>query len=1174
MSGFCAFILFCASLCAAMPGHHYLHFDRPLTRSTLAHVRRVLGYEPRTFVPPHTLLTWLADDEQVLVLLAQVPHLIDVEARSEASVADSVEKSVRNIRTQHAALQRVGMGTTGADASTLHDSFHHLSDRSLVVQLRVDGFNLSETLVALAQPVCRTEMRTVDARVESDERHATLLIDHVHCDDAARVAKTLASLSANVRSVSVRPLYNTDNRWSRVAVRTNASSAAPSPVAAALDGSGEILAVSDTGCAVQRSCFFTDEKAIDSLFVRQQRVPRDVGHRKLRAYWSTDGAGDFDDGGIGADGHGTHVTGTALGESLMGAEQSAFNGVAPRARLAMLDVHHGERSGNFLDIPLDIHSTLLRWSADVGARVHSASWGGDAGGEYTADEEAIDRFCFENRDFLVVVAAGNEGPRAASINAPAMAKNALTVGSTLNGIESIRLTGATVSEDHSNALLSPFSSLGSDSFAFAKPDLVAPGGPYVWSANGDSVRCSSELSSQVVGLQGTSMATPAVAGAALLLRQYFVQAHHPTAPAQTNHNVDSFDVGGGGSKTTVDTGAPTASLLRALLVASATPLTGVFRGGSFRNVRARREASGHGRIALGSVLDAAQMIVLSNEQAEFGLHESQTIVWCVELFDKRTGRRTNGAHVVVSMAYTDYPSSAGESAQLVNDLDLIVDGGDVNEQQRAERRSTMEKVVLTDASHFSVAVRATRVEMVGAQTFSLVLVSASKEVEMRTSRASNKNDASCAACESAGNQFILHADCAVCGNGVVEEPTEACDSTACCDSRTCKVLAKGTPCSVLASECRLSGQCSPSGECVVDNSQLYAADNFCTSEPPTQASTRVCTPASWRSALRTESALRARIDDNKWTICCSPLWAVVEHIEFEPLYTQLAHTYVAAFLNSREPGSAIDAASLLALERARQLLEQRCGVGFLDTPTRSQARLLHLSLAKHYSAPTGACPPPYTPSTPCGADQTLLDSLICNGGGTYDRETDSCRCHANRLPNEPLCTQLACSGNGASTSDAGGALRCACFDGWHGQTCAECEVVSGEMVWWCVGVPHALRNRVPRSHLLARVQRSTLAARVDGSYYRVAKESDAKPGSASLDCQCDKLVASTAFGAHRVDSVYELTVANHLRTQKRSEQLSLLDDALNAPTTSSGSKTVVFYTLSIAVNTLIALGNQ
>ncbi len=110
--------------------------------------------------------------------------------------------------------------------------------------------------------------------------------------------------------------------------------------------------------------------------------------------------------------------------------------------------------------------------------------------------------------------------------------------------------------------LAVFSGIGPTNDGRIKPDLTGPG-TNIFSAYSDaepySFQCRDTASGQgasITVMDGTSMATPIVAGAAALIRQYLRDGYFPTG-------------------TRGSTGLrPSSALMRAILINSAVPLTG------------------------------------------------------------------------------------------------------------------------------------------------------------------------------------------------------------------------------------------------------------------------------------------------------------------------------------------------------------------------------------------------------------------------------------------------------------------------------------------------------------------------------------------------------------------------------------------------------------------------
>jgi hypothetical protein len=367
-------------------------------------------------------------------------------------------------------------------------------------------------------------------------------------------------------------------------------------------GQGQILAGMDTGLDKNHCCFNTGRR-IDSY----------------TAY----GSGDRQDDA----GHGTHVFGTA------GCAEPAgmYNGVAPEIHFVMQDIGSGTRLGPPSDLRVPFADAYSK-----GARVHTNSWG-SFGDSYSADSQQIDDFMWNNQDFLILFAAGNwgGGPNAGTLISEATAKNAVTVGGTVSYPSQESLAG--------------FSSKGPTPGGRRKPDVTAPasGSPDVTSAD-------SATSCGFIGMSGTSMATPAVAGSAILVRQYFLNGYYPSGSANA---ADGFN--------------PSAALVKATLIAGADNMNAE-PGGSRPN-----NSQGWGRVHLDNGLafagDPEKLVVLDDRSMSTGFSAAgQENTFQVFVFDPSQPLRA-------VLVWTDPPAAPGAVDALVNDLDLEVDlrGGPV-----------------------------------------------------------------------------------------------------------------------------------------------------------------------------------------------------------------------------------------------------------------------------------------------------------------------------------------------------------------------------------------------------------------------------------------------------------------------------------------------------------------
>jgi len=193
-------------------------------------------------------------------------------------------------------------------------------------------------------------------------------------------------------------------------------------------------------------------------------------------------------------GHGTHVASTIAGNGA--ASDGKYTGVAPKASILSGKVCEE------LGCPDSAILAGMQWAAvDQHAKVINMSLGGPDTSGTDPMEQAVDTLTAET-GALFVIAAGNSGDGANSIESPGSAAAALTVGAV----------------DKSNQL-APFSSRGPRNENGAiKPDITAPGVDIV-AARAAGTDIGDPVGDKYTTLSGTSMATPHVAGSAILLAQ-------------------------------------------------------------------------------------------------------------------------------------------------------------------------------------------------------------------------------------------------------------------------------------------------------------------------------------------------------------------------------------------------------------------------------------------------------------------------------------------------------------------------------------------------------------------------------------------------------------------------------------------------------------------------------
>ena len=415
-----------------------------------------------------------------------------------------------------------------------------------------------------------------------------------------------------------------------------------------LTGAGQIVAVADTGC---------DKGSVTD-------VHPDFAGRILAGYgWSTNrwGYASYSPSYSWADynAHGTHCCGSVLGSGAKSGGQ--YRGMAYEALLVVQGMGY-DLSGLDAD-----YQAVLKQAYDNGVRIHSNSWGyGTAyAGMYRYEAVDADEYMWRNQDFLVLFAAGNDGKDAnrdgvvdpGSVTPPSTAKNCISVGAAenyrsipgrtwgkawpdnypVNPIKNDEIVQVTTPQG-----MAAFSSRGPTSDGRIKPDVVAPG-TYIASVRGRLAQDEGWgiLNADYLYEGGTSMATPLIAGAVALVRQWLV---------------DSKGIAN-----------PSAALMKALLINGARDMTpGQYGTGSMQEVTARPDCSqGFGHINLFGSLSPGEGNFLSfvtNQFTATGNSFTTNIVV----------RRPGAGLYAITLVWQDYPGAEGAATALVNDLDLTV----------------------------------------------------------------------------------------------------------------------------------------------------------------------------------------------------------------------------------------------------------------------------------------------------------------------------------------------------------------------------------------------------------------------------------------------------------------------------------------------------------------------
>ncbi len=318
-----------------------------------------------------------------------------------------------------------------------------------------------------------------------------------------------------------------------------------------------------------------------------------------------------------SDGHGTHVACTVLGDGFR--SSGTYQGVAPEAQV-YFQAMEDDDTGHLYSYGIN---SMLNSAYNNGARLHTNSWGAGSGsGSYsTQSEDADDRTSTWDQywsydGMTVLFAAGNE--RNDGISPPGTAKNVITIGGHKN-----RYSGAPDEMYY-------WSSRGPTDDGRIKPDLVAPG-DYVRSCKSQEADSAqgSWSNNWYLEYSGTSMATPAAAGAAVLVREYLMEV--------------------------IGRQDPQGALIKGLMILGAQDM-------GTRDIP--NDDEGWGRVNLvESLIPDNDVGIFVDDRSR--LSSGQTSEYSFDI-------TRVGEPMKVVLTWSDYPGSSSSSTQLRNDLDLEV----------------------------------------------------------------------------------------------------------------------------------------------------------------------------------------------------------------------------------------------------------------------------------------------------------------------------------------------------------------------------------------------------------------------------------------------------------------------------------------------------------------------
>lgn len=204
-------------------------------------------------------------------------------------------------------------------------------------------------------------------------------------------------------------------------------------------------------------------------------------------------------------GHGTHVAGILAGSGKM--SDGVYGGMAPKSELIIGKVLDRQGNGSVRNVMEGIR-WILALKEKRKIRIVNISVGAKPQLDSMEEKNLLSGVeMLWDVGLIVVVSAGNYGPKEGSIAVPGNSRKVITVGAVGNS----QIVNIHPREEWN------YSGRGPTNLCVVKPDLVAPG-TQVISCNGQYLH---RWKKPYTAKSGTSMATPVVSGAiACLLSKY------------------------------------------------------------------------------------------------------------------------------------------------------------------------------------------------------------------------------------------------------------------------------------------------------------------------------------------------------------------------------------------------------------------------------------------------------------------------------------------------------------------------------------------------------------------------------------------------------------------------------------------------------------------------------
>jgi hypothetical protein len=364
-----------------------------------------------------------------------------------------------------------------------------------------------------------------------------------------------------------------------------------------IHGEGQVVGHVDGALDINH-CFFRDPL---------NNTPR-PDHRKVVGYR----------GAIGADDHGTHTAGTAMGKDFNGSLTNAGHAYEAKISHSADSVLTG-----FGDSPPSNLDALFMDAQNDGAFVHTNSYGDDNIRNYTYFCADIDLFTWNNEDATVFFAETNQNVQ---LFTPENAKNVVAVGNAQRPPNHANRTGCGIAPTADGRF---------------KPDFYVSGTGTLSASDGTA--CGTDAKT------GTSMACPAATGSGALVRQYFMEGFYPFGQATPGLEF-----------------TPSGALVRAVLLNSTVDMTAI------PGYPSNNEGWGYLRLDNGLFFDGdARRLLVEDRRASAGdgIDQGEEQVFFIPVLSATEPLK-------ITLAWNDPPVARQSNSAFdvtINNLDLVVE---------------------------------------------------------------------------------------------------------------------------------------------------------------------------------------------------------------------------------------------------------------------------------------------------------------------------------------------------------------------------------------------------------------------------------------------------------------------------------------------------------------------